>query len=303
MDKQAMADLLAGTVKGCIRLDEPMKYHTSFKIGGLADILVAPEGVEALLKTISLCREQRVPYFVMGNGTNLLVRDKGIRGVVIQVYGNLSGFEITGCRVRAEAGVLLSKLASAALNHGLSGLEFASGIPGTLGGAVTMNAGAYNGEMKDIVVKTDYLDGQGNVRTLEGAEHRFGYRTSFIQEQGGVVLCSELLLKEGRTEEIRALMEDLAARRRQKQPLEMPSAGSVFKRPQGHFTGQLIENCGLKGFCCGGAQVSPKHCGFIVNTGEATAEDVLGLIAQIRDKVRTAYGVELETEIRIVGEE
>jgi len=284
-------------------LDEPMKNHTSFRIGGPADIMVMPGSVDELVSVYRTCREMQVPVFVMGNGTNLVVRDKGIRGVVIKLAENFSGYEVVGNSIKAQAGILISKVSRLALQYGLTGLEFAEGIPGTLGGAIVMNAGAYNGEMANVAYRTEYLDQNGEIRVLTGEEHRFGKRTSVMQENGGIVLSSELRLEKGAPERIKAMMDDFARQRREKQPLEMPSAGSIFKRPEGYFAGKLVQDCGLRGFRIGGAEVSCKHCGFIVNTGNATAHDVTALIKHIQATVRDRFGVELQTEVKIVGEE
>lgn len=286
-----------------IKLDEPMKNHTSFKVGGLADILVTPVSVMQLSEILKLCKNENVPIFVMGNGTNLIVRDKGIRGVVIKVYDNLNEFTVKDDIITAYAGILLSKISSAACKKGLSGLEFASGIPGTLGGAVTMNAGAYGGEMKDVIIETQYMDRDGELKVIRNEEHQFGYRTSLIQKHSGIVIRSSMKLKKGKTEEIKALMAEFTKRRKDKQPLEMPSAGSVFKRPEGYFAGKLIEDCGLRGYRIGGAEVSNKHCGFIVNSGNAEAKDILNLITHIQSTVKMKFGIDMQTEVRIVGEE
>ncbi|NSW91686.1 MAG: UDP-N-acetylmuramate dehydrogenase [Firmicutes bacterium] len=289
--------------KDNIKINEPMKNHTSFKVGGPADILVTPENISMLDKVLNLCKKEGVPYFIMGNGTNLVVRDKGIRGVVIKTGEKLNKYSIHDNVIEAEAGILLSELSLIALENALSGLEFASGIPGTLGGAVTMNAGAYGGEMKDVVIKTQYISPDGKIKTLEGEQHRFGYRTSFIQKDGGIVLKSWLKLYKDDKAKIREQIECLTAKRKKTQPLDMPSAGSIFKRPQGYYTAPLIEECGLKGYSIGGAQVSMKHCGFIVNTGGATAQDVISVIKYIQNTIKNKYGLELETEVKIVGEE
>ncbi len=286
-----------------LKADEPLKNHTSFKLGGPVDFFVTPEGREQLMEVIKLCRAESLPYYIMGNGTNLIVRDKGLRGVVIKIFEKFKAYSVEGEVITAEAGLLLSEVANVALKHGLAGLEFASGIPGTLGGAVAMNAGAYIGEMKDVVVRTEFIDKNGEPGVVEGEEHHFGYRKSFIQETGGIVLRSQLKLKKGNKAEIKALMGDLNQRRRDKQPLKMPSAGSVFKRPPGYFAGKLIEDCGLKGYRLGGAEVSPMHCGFIVNADNATTEDVVNLIRHIQRVVKEKFGVELEREVRIIGEE
>jgi UDP-N-acetylmuramate dehydrogenase len=280
-----------------------MKSHTSFKVGGLADFLVTPASLTQLSELIKLCNREDIPIFIMGNGTNLLVSDKGIRGVVIKVYDNLNSCTVVGDSIVANSGILLSRLSGIALENELTGLEFASGIPGTLGGAVAMNAGAYGGEMKDVVIETEFIDKNGDVKVIRDEQHQFGYRTSFIQKQSGIVVRTVLKLKKSDKESIRAVMDDLSRRREEKQPLEMPSAGSVFKRPEGYFAGKLIEDCGLRGYRVGGAQVSDKHCGFIVNTGDATSKDVLDLVRHIQNTVKSKFGVELQTEIRIVGEE
>lgn len=304
MDKENIARLFREIVgAGNVYIDEPMKRHTSFKVGGPADILVTPNTMDHLGKILEICKKHSIPFFIMGNGTNLIVRDKGIRGVVIKILDRFNKWEVKGEIITAEAGILLSRLSTVALTHGLTGLEFASGIPGTLGGAVTMNAGAYDGEMKDVVMSTRYIDKQGVIKTVEGIQHQFGHRDSFIQREGGIVLSTRLQLKKGNREEIRAKMNELNRRRKDKQPLEMPSAGSVFRRPEGHYTGKLVEDCGLKGYRIGGAQVSEKHCGFIVNAGDASAEDIVTLIGAVQNNVKEKFGVELNTEVKIVGEE
>jgi len=285
-----------------VKLDEPMKNHTSFKVGGPADILVTPVSVSQLSQILKLCKNKSVPVFVMGNGTNLIVRDKGIRGVVVKIFDNLNQFTVKDDIITAYAGILLSRVSTIAYENGLTGLEFACGIPGTLGGAVAMNAGAYGGEMKDVVVETEYMDKDGEIRVVRDDGHQFGYRTSFIQKNSGIVIKTLMKLKKGNKEEIKALMDDLTQRRQEKQPLEMPSAGSIFKRPEGYFAGKLIEDCGLRGHRIGGAEVSQKHCGFIVNTGDAKAKDILDLIEYIRNTVKMKFGVDMQTEVRIVGE-
>lgn len=283
--------------------DEPMKSHTSFRIGGPADLMVLPSEIRHIRHTLKVCQKWNVPFMVMGNGSNLLVRDKGIRGVVIKIANTFNGIWVEGCTIRAQSGAFLSTLSKKALQAELKGLEFASGIPGTLGGAIVMNAGAYGGEMKDIVVRAKVMDAQGNEFCLSNAELEFGYRTSYVQKKGLIVLEAELALSPGKYEDIKAIISELTRRRQEKQPLSLPSAGSVFMRPPGYFAGKLIEEAGLKGFRVGDAQVSEKHAGFIVNVGNATAKDVLTLIEVIQQKVRERYGVELEPEIKIVGEE
>ena len=304
MDKKAAVEYFTNVIGARnVYTDEPMKNHTSFKLGGPADILVTPQSKEHLVHILEYCRNNAVPFYIIGNGTNLLVRDKGIRGVVIKLFNNLNDIKVEGNIICAQAGALLSRIAYTACEKGLAGFEFAHGIPGTLGGAVAMNAGAYGGEMKDVIIKSDIISEDGKVITLRDEEHQFSYRDSYIQRSRGVVFRSWIKLKYDNTEEIKARMDDLMKRRKDKQPLEMPSAGSTFKRPEGHFAGKLIEDCGLSGYTLGGAQVSPKHCGFIVNTGSAKAQDIFDLIKYIQKNVKDRFGVDLDTEVRIIGEE
>ncbi|QUH25692.1 UDP-N-acetylmuramate dehydrogenase [Serpentinicella alkaliphila] len=286
-----------------VLVDELMKNHTSFKIGGPADILVTPNSIEEVQKVVRLCYENDIPTFYMGNGSNLLVRDKGMRCVVIKIGENLSGVKIEGTKVIAQSGILLSRLSKMILRDNLKGFEFADGIPGSLGGAVTMNAGAYDGEMKDVVKRCKAIDKEGNLIEISDEDLQLGYRTSVIQKKNYLVLEVELELEKGDYTEIKKQIDDLTLKRTSKQPLHMPSAGSVFKRPPGFFAGKLIEDSNLKGYRIGGAQVSEKHAGFIVNAGGATAKDVLDLINHIQNTVKTNFDVILEPEIRIVGEE
>jgi UDP-N-acetylmuramate dehydrogenase len=285
-----------------VSVNEPMCNHTSFKIGGPADIMVHPKNSTQLGDIIKECINSKVPLMVMGNGTNLLVSDKGIRGVVIKIYDNMEAFRVVDDVMEFEAGMLISKASKLALQSSLTGLEFAEGIPGTIGGAVTMNAGAYIGEMSMVVHETEYMDSQGNIRIITGPEHCFSYRNSIIQKSKGIVLKTKLKLKKGDDKEIEKLMDDFSFRRRDKQPLEWPSAGSVFKRPQGYFVGKLIDDCGLRGSSLGGAQISDKHSGFIINKGGATCEDVLALIKHIQKAVNEKFNVQLEPELRIIGD-
>lgn len=285
-----------------VKQQEPMSRHTTFRIGGPADFYLCPHSTKEVQEIVEICKEEKLPYFVLGNGSNLLVSDKGYRGVVIQLWKNFSDITVKDCCIQAKAGALLSKVAAEALEAGLTGMEFASGIPGTIGGAAFMNAGAYGGEMKDIIKSVKVLDTQGEVRILPKEELKMGYRTSIVKEKGYTVLSVELELSKGNQEEIRNTMEDLKERRTSKQPLEMPSAGSTFKRPEGYFAGKLIMDSGLRGFSVGGAQVSEKHCGFVVNKGGATAMDVLNLIREVQRRVKEQFGVELETEVRFLGE-
>ncbi|SNS89303.1 UDP-N-acetylmuramate dehydrogenase [Anaerovirgula multivorans] len=285
-----------------VLVDEPMKNHTSFKIGGPADILLLPGSVEEVKRAIEICHREEVPYFVMGNGSNLLVRDKGMRCVVIKIAENFNNVTINGRNVVAEAGILLSTLSKRIVKQHLKGFEFASGIPGTLGGAITMNAGAYGGEMKDVVKNCKVLNEEGKVLDLSLAELELGYRTSVVQIKNYIVLEATIELEEGNYEEIKAIMDDLTEKRTTKQPLHLPSAGSTFKRPPGYFAGKLIQDADLKGARVGGAQVSELHSGFVVNVDHATAEDVLKLIALVQKTVHEKFGVQLEPEVRIIGE-
>lgn len=281
---------------------EPMKLHTSFKIGGPADLFFVPKSVDKLMEMIQFCREFSLPFYIMGNGSNLLVGDKGYRGVVIQVYKNLSGFSIEGNRVKAEAGILLSTLANRIYEAGLEGFEFASGIPGTLGGAVYMNAGAYGGEMKDVIVAAKVLTRDGQIKSLSNKALDLSYRHSALMKEGDIVISTELMLGAGVQKDIRGKMDDLNFRRKDKQPLEKPSAGSTFKRPEGYYAGKLIMDAGLRGYQIGGAQVSEKHCGFVINTGNATSRDVMALIKYIQKEVKKQFGVDLEPEVRMIGD-
>lgn len=281
--------------------DEPMHKHTTFRIGGDADYFVIPGDTEDIFNIIKLCKEEKVPYTVVGNGSNLLVSDKGIEGVVICISDLLGKVEIDGTTVTAGAGILLSRLSRVLAGEELSGMECGSGIPGTLGGAIYMNAGAYGFEMKHVVKKVTYLDEEGEIKEACGEELSFGYRRSMFTGRSCVILCAEMEFEKGNLEKIKALMSECTFKRNDKQPTDMPSAGSVFKRPVGYFAGALIEEAGLKGFSIGGAEVSKKHAGFIVNTGGATAKDVTDLIEHIIKTVRERSGVILEPEIKLIG--
>lgn len=280
--------------------NEPMSVHTTFRIGGPARYFInlTPDTpVPALLAALHRTGE---PVTILGRGSNLLVRDEGIPGVVVCTLGR-SRVRVEGSRILAQSGAALAQVAAAALANGLAGAEFAAGIPGSVGGAVFMNAGAYGGSMADIVTKTAYTLPDGTEETLHGGEHGFGYRESaYKTAPERVILSAELQLRNGDPAEIRAKMEDFAMRRRDKQPLEFPSAGSTFKRPEGHFAGKLIEDCGLKGFSVGGAQVSEKHAGFLINRGGATADDMRRLIEEVQARVLSASGVELECEVQLL---
>ena len=281
--------------------DEPMSRHTTFRTGGPAEYLVSPD-MDGLPGVIAFCREQGIPLTVIGNGSNLLVGDKGISGVVVEIGRLMGEIRLEGNKITAQAGALLSAVSARAAAEGLSGLEFASGIPGSVGGAVIMNAGAYGGEMKDTLVAATVLTKEGEIVRLPAEELDLSYRHSNLPEKESIVLEAEFVLTEGDVDQIAATLAELKQQRTSKQPLEYPSAGSTFKRPEGHFAGKLIEDAGLKGYTIGGAQVSEKHCGFVINKGGATSEDVLILIRHIQDVVQEQFGVALETEVRLIGE-
>lgn len=285
-----------------IKEQEPMKAHTTFRIGGPADYYVIPQNEDQLAAVLRLCRQEQMPYYLLGNGSNLLVSDAGYRGVVIAMGAAWNDCEIEGTQVRAGAGMLLSRLAKQIAQASLRGFEFAAGIPGTLGGALVMNAGAYGSEMKAILVLARVLTPSGQVLTLPVEELELGYRTSCIAAKEYVVLEGTFQLSVGEKTAIEARMEELSVQRKTKQPVEYPSAGSTFKRPEGHFAGKLIEDAGLRGFQVGGAQLSEKHCGFVVNRGGATAADVMALCEEIKRQVYDRFHVELEMEVKILGQ-
>lgn len=304
MDKERILEKIESVVaNGRVMVDEPMKRHTTFKIGGPADLLVEPSSIEEVEGVLNICRSEDIPVTVIGNGSNLLVRDGGIRGVVVKIAELLSDVSVYEEKIVAEAGALMSKISSKALEHSLGGFEFASGIPGTIGGAVTMNAGAYGGEIKDYVSAVTCIDSEGQVKEYSGEEMAFGYRKSLVQAEGLVVLKVEISLNRGDQDEIKSKIDDYTERRTSKQPLHLPSGGSTFKRPEGHFAGKLIEDAGLRGLRHRNIQVSEKHCGFVVNLGESKAEDVLNLIGVVQKTVYDKFGIQLEPEIRIIGEE
>ncbi len=300
MDKSRFSNLDKYNLK--TEFDVPLKEYTSFKIGGRADVMVTVNDEEALRAAVLFSEENALPMFILGGGTNILVSDEGFRGLVINTEGLSELKLIDGDTVFAGAGVRMSRIAAFARDNGLSGLEFASGIPGTLGGAVYMNAGAYGGEMKDTVTRTRYVTSDGSSGELSGGEHGFSYRKSAFCGSDMIITGAYLKLKHGDPEDISALMKDLNRRRAEKQPLSFPSAGSTFKRPEGDFAGRLIEASGLKGASVGGAQVSEKHAGFVINTGGATARDVYGLIRLVQSEVKLRHGVELQPEIRFIGD-
>ncbi len=282
------------------RQNEPMRAHTTFKIGGEADIFIIPASPAALISAVKKCTELEIPYFILGNGSNLLVSDGGIEGAVISLAG-INGISAEGEKITCGAGAMLSSVCLKALSLSLTGLEFAYGIPGTAGGALYMNAGAYGGQMADVIESAECLTASGEIKTLKKEDMRLGYRSSVFKKGGLIIISLTLALKKGDKAEIKAEMDELLNRRKQKQPLEYPSAGSTFKRPEGYFAGALIEKNGLKGLSVGGAQVSEKHAGFVINRGGATAADVKALIGKIQKKVFENDGVMLEPEVIFTG--
>ena len=282
--------------------NEPMKNHTTFKIGGAADIFVTPQNMDELIQIVKDCRTNGTPCFILGNGSNLLVSDNGVRGVVISMKALCEIKLLNNNRIYAQAGAMMPDVSKFAHAHSLCGLEFAEGIPGSIGGGVAMNAGAYGGEMKDVFHVAKLIDKNGQLIDINLDSMNFEYRKSAVQTHGHIVCGVTMQLVPGDKDEIAALMADYRARRRDKQPLSMPSAGSTFKRPPGHFAGKLIMDAGLRGFSIGGARVSEKHCGFVVNTGNATAADVLNLIQHVQSVVMEKFGVRLDTEVKMIGE-
>lgn len=300
MDLQA---IFAGCTAKELLLEEPMAKHTSFRIGGPADVLAQPADEAELAALLKRAGEHAVPVTLVGNGSNLLVRDKGIRGLVIKLSNSFSDMKALGNELTFGSGISLAMASKKAASLSLSGLEFAVGIPGTIGGAVYMNAGAYDGEMAKVVTCVRVMDMQGKISELQASELDFAYRHTALQNSGWIVISVTVALQPGEAESIAAKMADFSQRRISKQPLELPSAGSMFKRPVGYFAGTLIEQTGLKGYTVGGAQVSQKHAGFVVNVGGATAKDVLQLISDVQSKVFAAHGVRLEPEVLVLGEE
>lgn len=286
-----------------IRRDADMRPYCSFRVGGKARIFVEAESEKQLAALMALLGELGVEPLVLGRGSNLLVRDGGIEGVVIHMGEDFARIDVEGDGIYAEAGASLAAIASAALQHGLTGMEFAHGIPGSLGGALLMNAGAYGGEMKDIVESVRYMDAEGNVGEKEAARCGFGYRHSCFEEENCLILGAKLRFAPGDREAIAARMRELSEKRIASQPLDKPSAGSTFKRPATGYAAAMIDECGLKGFTVGGAQVSEKHAGFVINAGGATSADILELMEQVRQKVYERFGVMLEPEVKVVGEE
>lgn len=302
MDQKFYSRLTEILPENRVREEEPMRLHTTFRVGGPARFFVVPETSQQLRQVVRCCQEEEVAYYIIGNGSNLLVSDQGYEGVVIQIFREMNRIEVQGDKIKAQAGALLSAVAARALEAGLAGFEFAAGIPGTLGGACVMNAGAYGGEMKDVLKEVQVLTRQGEIITLQKEQLEMGYRTSRIAREQYIVLEAALELKRGKASVIREKMEDLKERRVTKQPLEYPSAGSTFKRPEGYFAGKLIQDAGLRGFRIGGAQVSEKHCGFVINRDQATATEISQLIREIQMRVKENSGVELEPEVKRLGE-
>lgn len=302
MDQDFINQLCSIVGSDNVYLNEPMKKHTTFRIGGPADYYITPHSTAEIAELIRACRQQELPYYILGNGSNLLVGDLGYRGVIIQIYKNFSDVRAVGSELFVKAGTLMSKAARKACDYGLTGLEFAAGIPGTVGGAVVMNAGAYGGEMRDVIKTVTVLDKEGGVHTLSNEELQLDYRTSVIPGHEYTVLEACLALRPGNIREIERTMTELKERRNSKQPLDKPSAGSTFKRPEGHFAGKLIMDAGLQGFAVGGAQISKKHCGFVINNGEATAADVRNLMDEVIRRVKEQFGVVLEPEVKRLGE-
>lgn len=298
-----LQDIFSGCTDRPLLLEEPMSRHTSFRIGGPADMMAMPKNEAELSNLLQKAAANNIPVTLIGNGSNLLVRDKGIRGLVIKLGNMLNEILVDGNKITFGSGVSLALASRKAAENSLSGMEFAVGIPGSIGGAVYMNAGAYDGEMANVVAAVRVMDATGKVTIMSAEELRFGYRKTALQESGLIVTSVTVVLQKAEQQKIMAKMDDFSQRRISKQPLELPSAGSMFKRPPGYFAGTLIEQTGLKGYSVGGAQISEKHAGFVVNTGNATAADVLGLIKYVQDRVLAAHGVLLQPEVLVIGEE
>lgn len=294
--------LKAFATEGSLLVDEPLRNHTTFKVGGKADAFLSVHSVEQLKNVIEYLKKEEIPYYVIGNGSNLLVSDNGFRGVILSLGKDFAKIQIEGERIIAEAGALLSAVANAAMKQSLTGMEFAAGIPGSIGGATVMNAGAYDGEMKGIVEKVTVLQESGTVKEYNCSEMDFSYRHSRILNENSIVLSVSILLKKGSETIIKEKMKDFSNRRREKQPLEYPSAGSTFKRPEGYFAGKLIMDAGLAGFSVGDAEVSAKHCGFVINKGNATAGEIATLMKEVQKRVYNQFQVELEPEVVFLGD-
>lgn len=304
MDKQLTFELLKNELdKSEIMVDEPMHNHISFKVGGPADILVRPSTEEEIQKVFKIAKENNIPFIIKGNGSNILIKDGGFRGLVIEIADNFSDYKIEEETMTVQAGALLSIIGKKAMEASLTGFEFASGIPGTLGGALAMNAGAYGGEMKNIVESVRIMDEDGNIKEYSNEEMAFSYRHSRLSDTKHIALSARIKLQKGIYEDIKEIMDDLRLKRTSKQPLEYPSAGSTFKRPEGYFAGKLIQDSDLKGYQMGGAQVSSKHSGFIINYDKASAKDIINLIDHVKERVFECFGVRLEEEVKILGED
>ena len=288
---------------GTVLLNEPMSLHTSFRTGGPAEVFIKAESTENIISAIDIAKKYNKQYIITGNGSNILVKDGGIDGIVINIGNEMNKIKCEGTKIYAQAGAMLSALATAAADEELTGLEFASGIPGTVGGAVFMNAGAYDGEIKDVIEYADVIDSEGNTHRLTKDELELSYRHSVIDDKNMIVVGAMFNLNKGIKKNITDKMADFAKRRRDKQPLNYPSAGSTFKRPEGYFAGKLIEDSGLKGKTVGGAQVSEKHAGFVVNIGNATSSDIIALMDGCIETVYNKFGVKLEPEVRILGKD
>lgn len=302
MLSSAMLETLRGYIpEQNIHFEEPMASHTTFRVGGPAECFIEIENAEQLQKVQRYLYQVEYPFTVVGNGSNLLVSDNGYRGIVLQIGDKMSGISVDRNVIVAGAGASMAQVSAAAWKHGLTGLEFASGIPGTVGGGVVMNAGAYGGELAQVVTYVQVLSKDSEFMTLDNDTMEFGYRKSTIRKQPFIVTEVTFELKPGDPKEIKAKMDELAAKRREKQPLEYPSAGSTFKRPEGHFAGELIMNAGLRGFQLGGARVSDKHCGFVINTGNASAADIMDVIWEVQRRVKDRFEVDLEPEVVFLG--
>lgn len=311
MDNKMLSEALISMLgAGNVRTGELMKTHTTFRIGGAADYYVTPQAEKQIADVIAFLKKSDIKYIVIGNGSNILVSDEGFRGVVVELGDGFSDYEFLQdsqdnsdeVLVKASAGMKLTRLGNQLAANGIAGFEFATGIPGCIGGAVRMNAGAYGGEFKDILVSAKVIDDEGVIRELSADELKLGYRTSIVAKSNMIVLEATLKLRKGEPDIIRNNISELAAKRRQKQPLEYPSAGSTFKRPEGYFAGKLIMDAGLRGYLVGEAQVSEKHCGFVINRGNATAADVRTLMQNVADIVEEKFGVRLEPEVKMIGE-
>ena len=300
MDKyKGLEEILS---KDSIKYNEPMKKHTTMRVGGPCDCMVEPSSIDEIQKIIEYAKKNNIKYYVIGNGSNLLVKDEGVHALIIKIANKFSGVEVNGEHIKAYSGCSVPKLSQIAKENSLSGLEFACGIPGSVGGGIRMNAGAYGSEMVNVVEKVGFLDEDGKLNEIDGKDANFTYRHSmFVENPKYIVVYAIYKLQKGNKEEISRVMEENMNSRKQKQPIEYPNFGSVFKRPEGYFVGKLVDECGLKGYKIGGAQVSTKHSGFMINTGDATCKDVLDLIEYVKEKVYEKFNVKLQEEVVILG--